>query len=230
MATILVTGANRGIGLELATRYARRGDTVIATARDPATAHALTRLAAETGRVEILPLDVADEASIAALARSLESRTLDILVNNAGILGTRGGIEDTAHTMRLFTDVLVTNVVGPYLVTRAALPALKRARAGKIGIIASHLGSSAMAKGGMYPYRASKAGAINLAANLAVELKPMGIAVAAYHPGWVQTDMGGKEAETTVPDSAAGLIARLDHLTLATTGVFEDYRGTPYPY
>ncbi len=230
MSTILITGANRGIGLELATRYAARGDTVIATARDPSGATALAALAKESGRVEVLPLDVADEASITALGKALAGRSVDVLINNAGILGARGGIEEPAHTMKLFADVLVTNVAGPYFVTRAALPALRRAKGAKIAIIASHLGSSTIAKGGNLPYRTSKAGAINLASNLAVDLKPDGIAVAAYHPGWVQTDMGGATAETTVADSAAGLIARIDHLSLTTTGVFEDYRGTPFPF
>jgi len=230
MATILITGANRGIGLELARRYAERGDTVIATARQPARAEELSALSASSAHVEVVALDVCDPTSIASLAKSLSGRSVDILINNAGMLTSRGGIEDASHDLKSWTDTLLTNVAGPFLVTQAVLPALARAKDAKIAIIASHLGSNVLARGFSYPYCASKAGAINLASNLAVELKPRGIAVGAFHPGWVQTEMGGANAETTVPDSANGLVARIDHLTLATSGVFENYRGETLPF
>ncbi len=230
MPTVLITGANRGIGLEMTKRYAASGHDVIATARAPAKAEALNALARQSGRVTVLPLEVGSEASVSILGKALSGRPLDIVINNAGILGGRGGWDDPWHNLKTWTDVLVTNVVGPYLVSRALIPNLKASGAGKLAFVGSHLGSSTLAKGGILPYRASKAGVINLARNLAVELQPLGIAVAAFHPGWVRTDMGGANAETKVSDSAQGLIDRLEALTLATTGVFEDYRGTAFPF
>lgn len=230
MPTVFISGANRGIGLELTKRYAAAGHDVIATARHPTKAEALNALAKSSGGITVLPLDVGNEASVSALGKTLAGRVLDIVINNAGILGGRGGWDDPWHDLKSWTAVLLTNVAGPYLVSRELVPNLKKSSAGKLAFLASHLGSSELAKGGILPYRASKAGVINLARNLAVELQPLGIAVAAYHPGWVQTDMGGANAETKVGDSAEGLIDRIQALSLATTGVFEDYRGTAFPF
>jgi len=119
----------------------------------------------------------------------------------------------------------MTNVAGPYLVTRALLGHVERSEGRRIAVVSSIMGSSEHASGNAYPYRASKAAAVNVARNLAAELKPRGIAVGAYHPGWVRTDMGGSGADISVEESAEGLLRRFDALSLATTGVFEDYRG-----
>ena len=124
----------------------------------------------------------------------------------------------------------MANVAGPFFTVRAFLPMLRKAEGAKVAIISSAMGSSARAKGSAYLYRASKAAATNLAANLAVELAPMGIAVGAYHPGWVQTDMGGQGADITPEQSAAGLLARIGALSLDTTGVVEDYQGHSIPF
>jgi NAD(P)-dependent dehydrogenase (short-subunit alcohol dehydrogenase family) len=230
MPTVLITGANRGIGLEMTRRYASGGATVIATARQPATSDALQAVASETGRVTVLPLEVGNEASVAAMATALAGKPIDILINNAGALGSRGAYDDPAHDLATWTEVLITNVVGPHFVSRALVANLKLAKQPKLAIVCSHLGSSEMAAGGVIPYRASKAAAINLARNLAVELKPLGIAVVAFHPGWVQTDMGGYNAAVKVGDSAQGMIDRLAALSLATSGVFEDYSGKRFPF
>ncbi|MEL6268007.1 MAG: SDR family NAD(P)-dependent oxidoreductase, partial [Pseudomonadota bacterium] len=127
-----------------------------------------------------------------------------------------------------------TNVAGVYFTVEAFLPALRAARAAgrgaAIAIISSQMGSSARAPGGSYIYRASKAAATNLARNLAADLAPEGIAVGAYHPGWVSTDMGGTSAPVTPRASAEGLMQRFARLTPETTGVFEDYLGTPMAY
>lgn len=224
MTTILITGANRGIGFAMARDAAARGDDVIATARKPGEAGALAALARETGRVRVHALDVTDEASAAALAGTLGGG-IDLLVLNAGVLNGYGGLDDPAHDAQAWREVLMTNVAGPYLVTRALLPHVERGTGRKIAIVSSAMGSTAGARGNAYPYRASKAAAVNVARNLAAELKGRGIAVGAYHPGWVRTDMGGSGADISVEESAAGLLARFDALSLATTGVFEDYRG-----
>ena len=230
MTTVLITGANRGIGLEMTKRYAATGATVIATARHPEKADALNTLAKETSHVTVMPLEVSNEASVAALAKSVAGRPIDILINNAGALGSRGAYDDPGHDLKTWTEVLLTNVVGPHFVSRALVPNLELGNHPKLAIVCSHLGSSEMAAGGILPYRASKAAAINLARNLAVELKPLGIAVVAFHPGWVQTDMGGYNAAVKVGDSAQGMIDRLAALSLATSGVFEDYSGKKFPF
>jgi NAD(P)-dependent dehydrogenase (short-subunit alcohol dehydrogenase family) len=229
MPTVLITGANRGIGLELTRQYFARGDTVIATARDPAAAKALNDLKAQSeGRLTISALDVTSEKSFAALVAAIAA-PLDIVVCNAGMNGGRGGVEDPSQTMALWADLLVTNVTGPFFTARAFASHLAKAK-GKIGIISSRMGSSTAAAGNSYAYRASKAAASNIAANLAVELKPKGIAVASYHPGWVKTDMGGQGADIDATTSAKGLVARIDALSLATTGAFENYSGPAIPF
>jgi len=229
MATILITGANRGIGFAMARVAAARGDTVIATARNPAEAGALNALATETGRVTVRALDVTDESSVAALAEATPE-AIDLLVLNAGVLNSYGGLLDTAHDADAWRDVLMTNVAGPFLLTRALLGRVEASADRRIAIVSSVMGSNERASGNAYPYRASKAAAVNLARNMAVELKPSGIAVGAYHPGWVRTDMGGGGADISVEESAEGLMARFDALTMATTGVFEDYRGEEIPF
>lgn len=229
MATILITGANRGIGFAMARQAVARGDHVIATARAPESAGALAALAEETGRITVRALDVTDEDSVAALAEATPEE-VDLLVLNAGVLNSYGGVADAAHDAEAWRDVLMTNVAGPFLVTRALLPQVERSEGKKIAIVSSIMGSNEGAKGNAYPYRASKAAAVNVARNLAIELKTRGIAVGAYHPGWVRTDMGGGGADIDVEESAGGLLARFDALSMATTGVFEDYKGAGIPF
>ena len=230
MTTCLITGANRGIGLELARLYAHGGATVLATARSPSTATDLMRLKIDCPSLQILPLDVADGASFDQLAASLTGRAVDTLIANAGVMGPRAGIGDPANTPETWAHVLSVNVTGVFLTVRALLPNIQAASGGRIAIISSRMASSAAANGSSYLYRASKAAAANLAANLARELKPQGIAVGVYHPGWVQTDMGGAGADIAPTVSAAGLRKRIDHLSVATTGVFEDYGGVVIPF
>ncbi len=228
MLTCLITGANRGIGLELTRHYAGTGATVLACARDPGHATELLALKAAHPSLEIHPADVTDQASLAQLAARLEGRTIDRLIANAGVIGPRGGLADSANTAKIWADVMAVNVTGVFL-TVAAL-AGRLSASGKIAIVSSRMGSSTAAAGSSYLYRSSKAAAANLGANFAVELKPKGIAVGVYHPGWVKTDMGGAGADIAPAVSAKGLAARIEHLSLATTGVFEDYAGAAIAY
>ena len=220
MATNLITGANRGVGLELARQMAARGDRVIAACRRDAPAFE---------GVAPLSLDVTDDESLAALERSLADASLDLLVCNAGALIGRGGLNDAAYTREAFETVLAVNVTGVFFTVKACLPALRRGR-GKIAVVSSQMGSSARAKGNAYLYRASKAAATNLAVSLSRELAEEGIAVGAYHPGWVRTDMGGAGADISAEESAAGLIERFDALSVETTGCFEFYSGEAIPF
>jgi NAD(P)-dependent dehydrogenase (short-subunit alcohol dehydrogenase family) len=224
MSTTLITGANRGIGLALAKQALARGDTVVATAREPGRATHLKALG-----VEVHALDVTSEPSCAALAKTLAGRKIDLLIANAGVNMARGGLDDPAQIMADWTQLLSTNFTGVFFTVRALVPNVIAAK-GKIGIISSRMGSSARAAGNAYAYRASKAAASNLAANLAVEMKAHGVAVASYHPGWVQTDMGGSGADLTPDTSARDLLARLEALTLATSGGFFDHTGEAIPF
>lgn len=225
--TLLITGANRGVGLELTRQAAARGDTVIATARRPEAADALAAL---PGGVEVHTLDVTEPDSLAALTAALAGRPIDLLVANAGVLHGRGGVESADDDVEGWRRTLMTNVYGPFATIQALLPNLRAGKGRKIAILSSIMGSSARAPGGAYAYRASKAAATNLARNLATELSGEGLSVGAYHPGWVRTDMGGAEADIAVEESAAGLLARFDALSPATTGTFEDYRGEAIPF
>lgn len=221
--TILIAGASRGIGLEMAKQAAARGDTVIAMVRSESSAEALEGIAST-----VLIADVTDEAALQKAAEALAS-DLDLLVCNAGIYRGRGDLNSDDLGADAWSEVLMTNVAGPFLVIKAFLPSLKTP-GGKIAIISSVMASSARAPGGGYIYRSSKAAATNIACNLAAELQPQGIAVGSYHPGWVRTDMGGPSAAISPQESATGLLQRFDTLSMQTTGVFEDYAGEAIPF
>ncbi|HUS52757.1 MAG TPA: SDR family oxidoreductase [Thermohalobaculum sp.] len=227
--TTLITGANRGIGLALTQLALERGDRVLAAARRPGQAPALADLARKNKNLSVLNIDVTDPEEMAAAA-ALDDAPIDLLICNAGQYLARGGLDDPEYTFDAWHTVMMTNVAGIFFTVRAFMPRLLQAPAAKIAIVSSMMASNKRAPGGSYIYRASKAAATNLARNLATDLKPQGIAVGAYHPGWVRTDMGGPKAAIEVEDSAKGLMQRFDTLSLATTGVFEDYRGEAIPF
>ncbi len=211
---VMITGATRGIGAELARIYRADGAQVTATARTPQAGFAT--------------LDVTDPESHDALAATI-SGPLDLLVCNAGVYLDKGQKIDGGYGPDLWAASFATNVTGVFLSVQAMLPALRAAR-GKIAIISSQMASQERAPGGSYIYRASKAAALNLGRNLARDLAGDGIAVGIYHPGWVQTDMGGAAAEITPAQSASGLKARFAALSVATTGCFETWDGRAHPF
>ncbi len=228
--TTLITGANRGIGLAMARLAAERGDRVLAAARRPGAALALADLARQNRNVSVLNLDVTDPEEMVAAAAAIENAPIDLLICNAGQYLARGGLDDPEYTFDAWHTMMMTNVAGVFFTVRAFLSRLTQAAEPKIAIVSSIMASSERAPGGSYIYRASKAAATNLARNLAIDLKAQGIAVGAYHPGWVRTEMGGPGATVDGEESAKGLMQRFDTLTLATTGVFEDYRGEAIPF
>jgi len=233
MSNALVTGANRGLGLALVRALLARGYRVVAACRQPGKATELNRLAGEhPGRLRVLPLDVAQPKSQAKLARELplvlgDEGRLDLLVNNAGVLhsGERFGSVSAAN----LEDSLRTNAMAPFLLTQAFAPLL--ADGAKVANISSQLGSIAnTARFGTPTYNIGKA-AQNMATRLlAHALHERGIAVLALHPGWVQTDMGGKDAEIAAEDAAAGLLQVIEAATLRDSGRFLDWRGEPLPW
>lgn len=210
---IVVTGANRGIGKTLTDMYRTRGDTVTGTARDDSAEVAL---------------DVTDIGQHAEMAAKLASQPVDLLVCNAGVYLDKGhGID--GYPPEMWAQSFATNVTGVFLTVQALLPNLRQAQ-GKVAILSSQMASHTRAPGGSYIYRASKAAALNLGRNLATDLRADGVAVGIYHPGWVQTDMGGSAAEITVDQAAAGLVNRFDALSLENTGCFETWDGQPHAY
>ena len=234
----LVTGANRGLGLEFTRQLLARGDRVIATCRQPGRAHALNHLIGEhPGRLHLLPLDVAAPKSHAELVRELPlvlggidddgAARLDLLINNAGVLhsGERFG-KVAAATL---DDSLRTNAVGPFLLTQALAPQL--VDGGKVANLSSELGSIAGKDAFRTPsYSISKA-ALNMAtALLARALAERGIVVIALHPGWVQTDMGGAGAEVAPQEAAAALLRVIDRADAGDSGRFFDRHGVPLPW
>lgn len=212
---VVITGANRGIGQALASRLADDGHHVTGTARK--------------GNRDLLPLDVTDPSSHAALARRLAGQSVDLLVCNAGVYLDKGQALDTGFAPEIWARTFAVNVTGVFLAIQSLLPNLRMANGAKIGIISSQMASQTNAPGGSYIYRASKAAALNLGRNLAADLKGEGIAVGIYHPGWVQTDMGGSVASITPEESARGLAERFHALSPATTGCFETWDGRAHP-
>lgn len=226
---IVVTGASRGIGLELVRQYLGRGDAVVAACRSPDGATALHALGREYGdRLRVLACDVGDDDSVAAFAAALEGTAVDLLINNAGV-GDWAGLDavNTADALRVYN----INALGPLRVTRALLPHLRAGKGRKVAHVTSGMGSIGdNSSGGAYAYRMSKA-ALNMASkSLAIDLADDGIVSVVINPGWVQTDMGGAGAPLTVQDSAEGMMARFDELTPAHTGAFLNWRGGEYAW
>jgi len=223
---LVITGANRGIGLELVRQYLERGDSVHAGVRDPASAAELAALVASSGgRLQLGACEVSDEASVRSFAAGVKG-PVHLLLNNAGMRQRPDQLEDldAAATLRTFQ----VNALGPLLLTRALLPQLRQAKGAKVANLGSGLGSIAdNASGGVYGYRMSKAALGMATRSLAQDLKADGILAVVLSPGWVKTDMGGPEAPLTVAQSAAGLIAFLDALTPQQSGGFFDYGGEP---
>jgi len=223
MATILITGANRGIGLALARQYAARGEQVIGVCR-----HASEALAQTGARVEA-EVDVTDDVALAALAQRLQDTRIDVLVCNAGILSNEVFGRIDAEGFEHMRGQFEVNALGPLRVVQALRGRL--ADGGKVGIVTSRMGSMAdNTSGGYYGYRASKAAVNAIGKSLALDLAPRNIAVVLLHPGYVATDMVGGKGDVSPDEAARGLIAQLDALTPARSGSFVHANGTPLPW
>ncbi len=226
MPTILITGANRGIGLELTRRYIARGDTVIACCRHPEQAHDLDAIKDNAnGRVYIHPVTVNDASSIAALKDTLGKVVIDTLINNAGIIGpNRQSTLDMDYDG--FLEALDINTLSPLRMLQAFHENLKSAPAPKAITISSKMGSFTSLASDRVAYRASKAAVNRVMFAAAHDLRPDGIIVAVMHPGWVSTDMGGPNADISPQDSATGLVKVIEGLTLDDSCGFFEWNGT----
>lgn len=219
MPTILITGAGRGLGLELARRFVDLGWETLGTVRDLAKGAAMPR-----GSQTFL-CDVNDRASLARLARDLKGKPIDVLFCNAGMFGKR---QQTVGSVDydLWAEVMRVNVFAPMACVEALVDNVAASERRQIVMMSSRMGSMTENGGGEVVYRSSKAALNAVTKSLSIDLKPRGITLAAVHPGWVQTDMGGPKAALTPEQSVAGLAQVVLDLSPGKTGRFFNYDGT----
>ncbi len=226
MPNVLITGSNRGIGLEFTRSFAADGWRVHACCRHPDKATALKAL---DGDIVPHRLDVTDGLQAASLARELADEPLDLLINNAGIYGPRDAFGKTDK--EAWAEVFKVNAMAPMRMAERFADHLAKGDRKLLANISSRMGSIAQNDGGgSYIYRSSKAALNMVGKGLAVDLAPHGITVVMFHPGWVQTDMGGAEADLTPAESVASMRKVLDRLTPADSGRFFSYDGSEIPW
>ena len=227
MPSVLITGANRGLGLEFTRQYAADGWRVFAACRDPAGAR---DLAAVEGDVSAETLDVDDGPQVAALANKLSGQPIDVLINNAGIYGPKDVTRDTV-VYDAWGQVFRTNAMSPLAVSAAFAANVAQGGQKKIITLSSIMGSIAENdSSGDFIYRSSKAAVNAVMKSLAGDLKSEGITVAVLHPGWVRTDMGGPNAAIEAPESVTGMRAVIAGLKESDSGRFLNYDGTEIPW
>jgi NAD(P)-dependent dehydrogenase (short-subunit alcohol dehydrogenase family) len=232
MSTVVVTGANRGLGLELARVYAGRGDRVIAGCRNPAATSELGHLTEH-----LHALDMGDEQSIVAFVEAVGDQPVDIVVNNAGIDARNLGASDSerdvlTQTPRQLMGQIEVNAVGPWLLSRSLLPQLRRSSRPRIVNITSQIGSMEVSQriGRDVGYAASKAALNMITVKLAVRLRDEGIIAVMIHPGFLRTDMGGAAATMGPDESARHIADTVDGLTIDDTGSFRRWDGAVHPW
>ncbi|AWB65244.1 short-chain dehydrogenase [Saccharobesus litoralis] len=231
MPTILITGANRGIGLEFVRHYlAQPNNRVIATCRQPDAASELNKLAHTNKHLNVVPLDISNPKSIQQLQKELANQPIDLLINNAGMYGPKGLPRESVSTQD-WLNVFQVNSIAPFMVTNALLDNLKQVKNAKIAYLTSKMGSMTdNNSGGSYIYRSSKAALNAVIKSLSIDLRPDNIQVVALHPGWVKTEMGGPNALITTQESVAGLTQVIENLTSEQSGQFINFDGTSIPW
>ncbi len=228
MANIVVTGAARGIALEIVKQHAAKGDTVFAMPRDAGSAAELNEAAAASGgRVNVIAMDVGDDASVKAAAAKTGGATIDILYNVAGIVGKMEPQLESAD-WNDFDNAINIMLKGPLRVLQAFLPQMTQGS--KVINFSSQLAASTWPYGGFYPYVAAKAGLNRMMRSVAIDLKDQGIVVGLVHPGYVQTDMGGPDADITPAQSATNVREMAEAWTLETSGDFYNWDKTPHAW
>jgi NAD(P)-dependent dehydrogenase (short-subunit alcohol dehydrogenase family) len=229
MSKVLIVGASRGIGLELAKQYAADGDDVIACARDRGAAALLDNLAADMPNITVEQLDVGDPASIEAAAASIGDGPIDTAIIVAGAVGGgRQSLDDL--DIEEWHRALDVNTIGPALVARAFKPNLVASGNGNLMILTSQLAASTWPMGGMLIYSTTKAGVSKVGQILALDWKDDPVTVSLMHPGWVKTDMGGPHAEITAEESASGIRGVISGLSKEDSGNFYKWNGDIHPW
>jgi len=228
MANIVVTGAARGIALELVKQHAAKGDTLFAMPRDAGSADELNELATQSdGKITVIGMDVGDDASVKAAAGKTGGVPIDIVYNVAGIVGKiEPQLEST--DWEDFDNAINIMLKGPLRVLNVFMPQLREGS--KIINFSSQLAASTWPYGGFYSYVAAKAGLNRMMRSVAIDLKDRGIVVGLIHPGYVQTDMGGPSADITPEDSATGVREMAEAWTLEQSGDFYKWDKTPHAW
>lgn len=230
MSKILITGANRGIGLELTRQFAADGWEVLACARNPASASELAALKNSSSLIRVFELDVTDYVQVDQLANQLSGESIDVLVNNAGILTPRAKFPEHVDPAD-WRQILEVNTIAPLMIVRAFLEHITRSDKRVIANISSAVGSiEENTSGGSYYYRSSKSALNQVSRSLSVDLADRGITVLMLHPGWVQTEMGGPSAMISTEVSAAGLKNVIETATPQQNGHFYRYNGEEIPW
>ena len=231
MPTILITGANRGLGLEFCKQYAEAQWHVMACCRNPDTAEKLLELKRQFSELQIYPLNVENFSEIDDLSRHLSNETIDVLINNAGVYGDQSGRGFGKLDYQKWTQSLIINAQSPIKMAEAFLPQLKRSEKKLIVSISSLMGSMAdNSGGGSILYRSSKAALNSAMKSLAIDLQNQGVGVLIFHPGWVQTDMGGPNGLINAHESITGMRNVIEQFQLTQSGQFIKYDGTMMPW
>ncbi len=231
MSTVLITGANRGLGFEFCHQYAAAGWNVLACCRRPQAAKNLEALAVRQPGISLHALDVADHRQIERLAGELGGRAIDVLLNNAGVYGDSKPNAFGSIDYDRWLEVFRINTLAPVKLAETLLPHIMRSQRKLIVAITSLMGSMTdNSSGGAILYRSSKA-ALNAAMkSLAIDLRGRGVGVLILHPGWVKTDMGGTNAPTSPEESIAGMRRVIDQFTLEASGRFFNFKGQEQPW
>ena len=230
MATVLITGTNRGIGLEFVKQFLAREDTVLATCRDMGSATELRQLKNDTRKLHIFELDVSSQKSMEDLTLQLTGHAIDIFINNAGVYGPRDSTFGKVSANE-WAKVLQVNAKAPMILTQLLIDNLRDGSDKKLLYITSKMGSINDNKGGgSYVYRSSKAALNAVVKSISVDLRDSGFSVAVLHPGWVQTDMGGPNALIDVTTSVSKMIDVIDNLNFHNSGSFFNYDGGIIPW
>jgi len=224
--SVLITGANRGIGLEFVRQLVPTAKAIYAACRSPENAHALNKLAASTNNVHVLPLEVTNEKHIEALRQRLEGTSLDLLINNAGIFKGRNNTIDKDE----WSETFAVNVMAPINISRALLTNLKQSNLAIVANITSQMGSIAdNGSGGSTIYRSSKA-ALNAATKSFAIDHADEITTLLLHPGWVRTDMGGPNGMIDAGTSVSGMLNVINNVANDDNGRFINYDGQAIPW
>lgn len=231
MTTVLITGANRGLGLEFVRQYAAESWQVIAACRQPGQATELNKLAQNYPNIQLETLDVAEFEQIDALAKKLANQAIDVLINNAGIYGDERGHGFGQLDYQAWTKTLTVNTQAPVKMAEAFLPQIKQGKNKLVVTVSSLMGSIAdNGSGGSLLYRSSKSAVNSVMKSLAIDLNDQGIGTLILHPGWVRTDMGGPNGLIDTEESVTGMRQVIAGFSLAQTGTFVKYDGALLPW
>lgn len=230
MATVLITGTNRGIGLEFVRQFLARGEKVLAACRNPDAAEELGGFREENENLQLFELDVSSQESMDKFAAQLRGQAIDIFINNAGVYGPRDSGFGNVDT-RQWSEVMQVNAMAPLILTQLLINNLRQSDTKKLAYITSKMGSiDDNTGGGSYVYRSSKAALNAVVKSIAVDLGRNGFSVAVLHPGWVRTDMGGPSGLIDTQTSVSGMMRVIDEMSEQNSGSFFDYDGSLIPW